>query len=122
MRATQPKSSAARLPHCTEESVVNADNRGFPMTDVLTPQTEKTITLKDSRLFRQHCYINGEWVDADGKSTFEVLNPADETLLGHVPNMGSNETRRAIEAANAAWPAWRAKTARERAAVMRRWF
>jgi len=61
-------------------------------------------------------------VDADGGETFPVTNPADGSLVAHVPQMGVAETRRAIEAANAAWPAWRAKTAKERAAILRRWF
>jgi succinate-semialdehyde dehydrogenase/glutarate-semialdehyde dehydrogenase len=77
--------------------------------------------LKDMSLFRQQCYINGEWVDADSKATLAVHNPADGQQLGTVPNVGAAETARAIEAANAAWPAWRAKTAKERAACLRKW-
>ena len=60
--------------------------------------------------------------DADGKATIAVHNPADGQQIGAVPNMGAAETRRAIEAANAAWPAWRAKTAKERAAILMKWF
>jgi succinate-semialdehyde dehydrogenase/glutarate-semialdehyde dehydrogenase len=78
--------------------------------------------LKDSKLFRSQCYIDGAWVDADDKSTLTVLNPADGTVVGAVPKMGAAETRRAIETAHAAWPAWRAKTAKERAATLRKWF
>ena len=80
------------------------------------------MVLKDPLLFRQQCYINGEWVEANGRDTFEVTNPADGSVLGTVPNMGTAETRFAIEAANAAWPAWRGKTAKDRAAILRRWF
>ena len=80
------------------------------------------MKLKDMNLFRQQCYINGEWVDADDKSTMAVHNPADGIQVGTVPKMGTAETRRAIEAANAAWPAWRAKTAKERAAILRKWY
>jgi succinate-semialdehyde dehydrogenase/glutarate-semialdehyde dehydrogenase len=80
------------------------------------------LELKDSRLFRQQCYIDGAWLDADDKSTIGVNNPADGALLGTVPKMGVAETRRAIAAANAAFPAWRAKTAKERSIVLRRWF
>ena len=80
------------------------------------------MTLSDVRLLRQQCYINGEWVNAEGGATFEVTNPATGEVLGRVPNLGAGETRRAIEAANAAWPAWRSKTAKERAAVLQRWF
>jgi succinate-semialdehyde dehydrogenase / glutarate-semialdehyde dehydrogenase len=82
---------------------------------------EKGMILKDSRLFRQQCYLNGEWIDAGNRATFAVNNPADDSVLGHVPNMGAAETRRAIEAANTAWPGWRGKTARERSAILRRW-
>ena len=73
-------------------------------------------------LFRQQCYIDGAWVDADDKATLPVYNPADGQQIGTVPKMGVAETRRAIEAANAAFPAWRAKTAKERAAILRKWF
>jgi succinate-semialdehyde dehydrogenase/glutarate-semialdehyde dehydrogenase len=73
-------------------------------------------------LFRQQCYIDGQWVDADNKATLAVYNPADGQQIGTVPNMGVAETRRAIEAANVAWPAWRAKSAKERAAILRKWY
>ncbi|MDH3231647.1 MAG: NADP-dependent succinate-semialdehyde dehydrogenase [Alphaproteobacteria bacterium] len=80
------------------------------------------MKLKDQSLFRQQCYIDGAWVDADDGSTIEVNDPATGDVLGTIPKMGANETRRAIEAANAAWPAWRARTAKERANIIRRWF
>ena len=73
-------------------------------------------------LFRQQCYIDGQWVDADDKTTLAVNNPADGLQIGTVPKMGAAETRRAIEAANAALPAWRAKLAKERSAILRKWF
>ncbi|MGE5526127.1 MAG: NADP-dependent succinate-semialdehyde dehydrogenase [Rhodospirillaceae bacterium] len=82
----------------------------------------KSVQLKDMSLFRQQCYIDGAWVDADDKSTLPVHNPADGQLIGTVPKMGVAETRRAIEAANAALPAWRAKTAKERSVILRKWF
>ena len=59
------------------------------------------MQLKDTSLFRQQCYIDGAWVDADGKATIAVNNPATGEILGTVPSMGAAETRRAIEAANA---------------------
>ena len=80
------------------------------------------MTLSDARLLRQQCYINGEWVNADGGAAFAVTNPATGEMLGQVPNLGAGETRRAIAAANAAWPAWRSKTGKERAAILRNWF
>jgi len=79
------------------------------------------MQLKDKSLFRQKCYIDGAWIDADGKATIKVNNPATNEILGTVPRMGTDETRRAIEAAERALPAWRAKTAKERAKVMRKW-
>jgi succinate-semialdehyde dehydrogenase/glutarate-semialdehyde dehydrogenase len=84
-------------------------------------KVKPAFQLKDMSLFRQQCYIDGEWVDADNKGTIAVHNPADGQQVGTVPNLGAAETRRAIEAANAAWPAWRAKTAKERAACLRKW-
>ncbi|HKO06993.1 MAG TPA: aldehyde dehydrogenase family protein, partial [Alphaproteobacteria bacterium] len=79
------------------------------------------MQLKDKSLFRQKCYIDGAWIDADGGATIKVNNPATNEILGTVPRMGTDETRRAIEAAERALPAWRAKTAKERAKVMRKW-
>jgi len=78
--------------------------------------------LQDPQLLRDNAYINGEWVSADSGATFAVTNPANGAVLAHVPDMLEDETRRAIEAANAAWPAWAAKTAKERANILRKWF
>jgi succinate-semialdehyde dehydrogenase/glutarate-semialdehyde dehydrogenase len=83
---------------------------------------ENAMKLQDAKLFRQQCYIDGAWVDADDRSTIAVENPANGERLGNVPNMGAVETRRAIAAAEQALPAWRAKTAKERAVVLRKWF
>ncbi|WP_288377851.1 NADP-dependent succinate-semialdehyde dehydrogenase [uncultured Massilia sp.] len=79
-------------------------------------------TLNDPGLLRQQAFIGGEWLDAFDASTITVTNPATGETLGTVPHMGAQETRRAIEAADKAWPAWRRKTAKERAAVLRRWY
>ncbi|MTV51360.1 NADP-dependent succinate-semialdehyde dehydrogenase [Pseudoduganella buxea] len=81
-----------------------------------------TMQLNDPTLLRQQAYIDGAWLDADHGETVAVTNPATGERLGTVPKMGTAETRRAIEAANAAWPAWRKKTAKERAAILRKWF
>src|SRR5882672_12795325 len=78
--------------------------------------------LKDARLFRQQCYINGQWLDSDSKATINVTNPANGTVIGTIPKMGVTETRHAIEAAHAALPAWRAKLPKERANILRKWF
>jgi succinate-semialdehyde dehydrogenase/glutarate-semialdehyde dehydrogenase len=80
------------------------------------------MKLKDPQLLREQAYVNGEWVGADSGASFEVTNPATGAVLARVPDMLEGEARRAIEAAAAAWPAWAAKTAKERAAVLRKWF
>ena len=77
------------------------------------------MKLQDQSLFKEQAYINGEWVSSDDGSTFEIVNPATGDVIGTAPDMGADETRRAIEAANAAWPAWQAKTAKERAILLR---
>ena len=79
-----------------------------------------TLDLKDPQLFREQCYVDGSWVSAE--KTFPVTNPATGAVLANVPDLGAAEARRAIEAASAAWAGWRAKTAKERAAIMRKWF
>jgi succinate-semialdehyde dehydrogenase/glutarate-semialdehyde dehydrogenase len=79
------------------------------------------MQLKDAGLMRRQAFVDGAWCDADGKGRFPVRNPATGETLAEVPRMGAAETRRAIEAANRAFPAWRAKTAKERAAILRRW-
>ncbi|MDH4870010.1 NAD-dependent succinate-semialdehyde dehydrogenase [Pseudomonas sp. BN515] len=80
------------------------------------------VNLKDNDLFRQQAFIAGAWCNADDGRTVDVTDPASGDLLGRVPNMGGSETLRAIEAADAALPAWRARTAKERAQILRRWF
>jgi succinate-semialdehyde dehydrogenase/glutarate-semialdehyde dehydrogenase len=85
-------------------------------------RVKPAFQLKDPQLFRQQCYIDGAWVDADDKSTLPVYNPADAQQIGTVPKLGKAETRRAIETAHAAFPAWRARTAKERAAILRKWY
>lgn len=79
------------------------------------------LNLKDTSLFRQQCFIDGGWLDADRAETIVIRNPATGEALGTVPKMGGAETRRAIDAANAALPGWRAKTAAERGKLLRRW-
>jgi len=79
------------------------------------------MKLQDTSLLRQQCYIDGQWVDADSKRALDVVNPASGEKLGTVPNAGAAETRRAIEAAARAFPAWAARTAKDRGAILRRW-
>ncbi|MDQ6620509.1 MAG: NAD-dependent succinate-semialdehyde dehydrogenase [Pseudomonadota bacterium] len=79
-------------------------------------------SLKDASLLRQQAYINGQWVDADSGATMRISDPATGQFVGTAPDMGASETRRAIAAADAAWPAWRTKTAKERSVILRRWY
>ena len=81
-----------------------------------------TLKLQDPLLLRELCFIDGGWVPADDGGTVPVINPASAQKLGVIPKMGAAETRRAIEAAARALPAWAARTAKERALVLRRWF
>ena len=80
------------------------------------------MEIKDSKFYRDKCYINGEWVNADSGETISVNNPANLKEIGTVPKCGTSETRNAIEAANNAWPEWRAKSARQRSDILRKWF
>jgi succinate-semialdehyde dehydrogenase/glutarate-semialdehyde dehydrogenase len=82
----------------------------------------RELALKDPSLWKERCYIAGSWRAADGGQTTEIHNPATGEKLGTVPHAGAAETRRAIEAADAAFPAWAKKTAGERAKLLRRWF
>ncbi|HEU5282616.1 MAG TPA: NADP-dependent succinate-semialdehyde dehydrogenase [Burkholderiales bacterium] len=86
------------------------------------PRERFALPLKDEKLFRQQCYVDGQWADADSKQTIVVSNPATGAAVGTIPRMGAAETRRAIEAADRALPAWRARTGKERAAILRKWF
>ncbi|MBL8383102.1 MAG: NAD-dependent succinate-semialdehyde dehydrogenase [Burkholderiales bacterium] len=78
--------------------------------------------LKDPTLLRGDAFVGGRWIPADDGATFAVANPANGRLLGQVANLGPAETRRAIDAAAAAWGPWRARTAKERATILRRWY
>jgi len=80
------------------------------------------LELKDSSLLRDRCFVGGEWIAAAGGGAIKVDNPATGAIVGSVPALGAPETKRAIDAANAALPAWRAKTAKERAVILRKWF
>ena len=88
----------------------------------VTAEIVRGVALADAGLFRQQCYVDGRWADAESGGTIEVTNPADGEPIGTVPAFGSAETRGAIEAANKAYPAWRAMTAKARSGLLRRWF
>ena len=81
-----------------------------------------SLQLNNPSLLRQQAYVNGQWCEADNGARTEIRNPATDEVIGSVPNMGRAETRRAIEAAHIAQPAWRALTAKERANRLRQWF
>ena len=82
----------------------------------------KGVFLQDPKLFRQQCHVDGHWLDARSGRAIDVVNPADGKAIGTVPAFSGTETRAAIEAANRAFPAWRAKTAKERAVILRKWY
>ncbi|MDH3335665.1 MAG: NAD-dependent succinate-semialdehyde dehydrogenase [Rhodospirillaceae bacterium] len=80
------------------------------------------MQLKDNNLLRNKCYVDGKWVDANSGENFDVTNPANGSVITTVPMFGADETKSAITAAEKAYPAWRSKSAKERAALLRRWF
>ena len=81
-----------------------------------------SLPLVDPQLLRDRCYVDGQWIEADSRKRIDVDNPADASLVGTVPDCGAAETRRAIDAAAKALPSWRALPAKERSAVLRKWF
>ncbi|HXR57351.1 MAG TPA: NAD-dependent succinate-semialdehyde dehydrogenase [Casimicrobiaceae bacterium] len=89
----------------------------------MAPDTieRSSLELSDPSLLRQQCYVDGEWVDADDRGSMPVVDPATGDLVGEAPMFGAAETKRAIAAAERAFPAWRAKTAKERGAILRKW-
>lgn len=80
------------------------------------------MTIQNFKLFRDKCYINGEWIEANSKDTILVNNPATLKEIGTVPKCGKEETNKAIDAANAAWPKWKSTSAKERSIILRKWF
>ncbi len=87
--------------------------------DIRKAQALRDI-LKDAALLKEKCYIDGKWVG--GKTAIDVTNPVDESVIATVPKLGADETRAAIEAAQRAQKDWAKKTAKERAAILRKWF
>ena len=81
-----------------------------------------SIQISDQALLRTQAYINGQWVDADSGDKLAVTNPVNGEVIAEVAKCSTAETRRAIEAADNALPAWRQKTAKERAVYLRKWF
>jgi succinate-semialdehyde dehydrogenase/glutarate-semialdehyde dehydrogenase len=79
------------------------------------------LKLEDPALLKEQCFVNGAWLDAPGGATLPVHNPATGAALGTVPAFDAASTERAVAAAHAAFPAWAAKTAKERSILLRRW-
>ncbi len=80
------------------------------------------MKLNNPELLRTQSYIDGKWIDAPDGAAFAVDNPANGTNIAHVSNLGAKQAEQAIEAANRAFPAWRARTAKERSSILRKWF
>lgn len=80
------------------------------------------LDLKNPSLLRKQSYVDGQWIDADSGNTFDIKNPATGEVVASIADLGADETRRAIEAADKAWPAWRDQTVKERAKILRRWY
>src|SRR5262252_569517 len=92
------------------------------MQETVTKSETVASQLKDKKLFREACYVDGAWTHEQSGATVAVDNPATGEIIGVVPKLGGAETREAIEAANRAFPAWSKKTGKERAVVLRKWF
>jgi succinate-semialdehyde dehydrogenase/glutarate-semialdehyde dehydrogenase len=92
------------------------------MSSTATNAAAAAVDLKDLRLFREACYVDGKWVQAASGATVGVDNPATGEIIGKVPKLSGAETRHAIEAASQAFKAWSARTAKERANILRKWF
>jgi len=86
------------------------------------PTTAERLPLKDKSLFREQCYVDGQWIGAADGGEISVNNPGDGSVLGTVPKLGATEIRNAITAAESAFASWRKKTAKERSTILRRWF
>lgn len=80
------------------------------------------MQITNSALFRQHCYIDGHWTDAEDQAVIEVINPATNELLGTIPDLTEAQVRSAVDAADRAFPLWKSNTAKQRAEILRRWF
>src|SRR6266481_5806630 len=92
------------------------------MSSTATNAAAAAVDLKDRRLFREACYVDSKWVQAAGGGTVSVDNPATGEIIGRVPKLSGAETRHAVEVANEAFKSWSARTAKERANVLRKWF
>ena len=79
------------------------------------------MELNNKSLFKQKCFINGEWVDSSSGKTLEVNNPASLEIIGNVPKCSVSETKKAIDDANTAFQTWKETTAKERSVILKKW-
>jgi len=80
------------------------------------------MEIKNKELFKEKCYINGNWIESNNKEVIEVNNPATLEIIGEVPKCGSAETKVAINAANESWNDWKVRSAKDRSIILRKWF
>ena len=88
----------------------------------MSAASKTVLPLKDMSLLKQQAFVAGGWEDGEESQTKDVINPANGKVIGTIPHMGAKETRRAIEAAQRALDDWRARTAKERATILKKWF
>src|SRR5687767_12923654 len=105
-----------------DQPALSTTHRGTEAPSMASTSTVTGVQLTDPKLFRQSCYVDGAWIDTASGGTINVDNPATGEVIGTVPKFGGAETRKAIEASERAFVEWRKKTAKERAAVLRRWY
>src|ERR1700728_4774354 len=101
-------------------TVPKVSQSGFKVCE--TPGSHLLLQLKDSSLFIEKCYVNGEFIDASSGATFEVHDPSTGKLIGTCPEFDTKDTQKAIAAAAEAFKTFRRTTARERATMLRNWF
>ena len=80
------------------------------------------MNISNKKLFKQQCYIDGQWTYSDKNEKIDVNNPATNQIIGQVPNCGKEETKKAIISAEKSFPAWKEKTAKERSQILKKWF
>ncbi|MEH6452268.1 MAG: NAD-dependent succinate-semialdehyde dehydrogenase [Psychromonas sp.] len=80
------------------------------------------MQLNNPHLFRQQCYINGEWLSAEKVNSEAILNPSTQKVIGNVPNLGAKEAQLSIESAQIAFKAWKTTTAEHRSVILRKWY
>ena len=80
------------------------------------------MDIANKKLFKQQCFIDGEWINSEKNETINVNNPATNEIIGNVPNCGKQETTKAILAAEKSWKEWKSKTSKERSIILKKWY